>query len=67
MSSTKISRKIQSSSGKNIRDPAGTTRFCDFFGSWLSLTLRIEQMTIALLALKWRANDDVSVRRSTIS
>jgi len=24
-------------------------------------------MTIALLALKWRANDDVSVRRSAIS
>jgi hypothetical protein len=66
MSSTKISRKIQSSSGKNIRDPAGTTRFCDSF--WLmALTLRIEQMTIALLALKWRANDDVSVRRSAIS
>jgi hypothetical protein len=45
----------------------GRHAFVILFGSWLSLTLRIEQMTIALLALKWRANDDVSVRRSAIS
>jgi hypothetical protein len=45
----------------------GRHAFVILFGSWLSLTLRIEQMTIALLAVKWRANDDVSVRRSAIS